>query len=118
MKTCTFEGCERKHFCRGYCTGHYQQFYRGQELKPLAKKWTRAARDKDGKVCRQCDAYKPYEEFHVEKRASDGKQTACKMCVNEDRRRRRAHERKLKALHLDYVARQKEKLATMKKAEG
>lgn len=26
MKTCTHEGCTTKHFCKGYCTKHYQRF--------------------------------------------------------------------------------------------
>lgn len=34
-RTCTYEGCGRKHYGRGYCAGHYRQLERGYELKPL-----------------------------------------------------------------------------------
>lgn len=33
-KKCTVEGCDNKHYCKGYCKKHYQQFYRyGQILE-------------------------------------------------------------------------------------
>ena len=34
-RTCSFDGCENKHCARGFCSGHYQQRKRGEELKPL-----------------------------------------------------------------------------------
>lgn len=37
-KTCSFDGCGRaltKHSARGMCTGHYQQWKRGETLAPL-----------------------------------------------------------------------------------
>lgn len=37
MRTCDFDGCERRHDARGYCRGHYQQFKSGRELKPLGR---------------------------------------------------------------------------------
>jgi hypothetical protein len=51
MKTCKFEGCDRKHSSRGWCATHYQQQYlygetwpigspglpRGKKLDPLDK---------------------------------------------------------------------------------
>lgn len=35
MKTCEFEGCDRKHRTKGYCASHYSQFRLGKELTPL-----------------------------------------------------------------------------------
>lgn len=35
MKTCTFEGCEKKHKGKGYCQGHLVQMRRGKDLTPL-----------------------------------------------------------------------------------
>jgi hypothetical protein len=32
---CTFDGCTRPRYCRGYCTGHYRQSISGKPLKPL-----------------------------------------------------------------------------------
>ena len=34
-RTCTFQGCERKHVSLGYCQGHYWQHRAGRELTPL-----------------------------------------------------------------------------------
>jgi len=36
-RLCSFPGCERAHLARGLCTGHYQQMWKGQELKPIVK---------------------------------------------------------------------------------
>lgn len=38
MKTCTFEGCERKRRAKGLCSGHYQQLTSGRELVALRPK--------------------------------------------------------------------------------
>lgn len=38
MRICTFDGCDKrltKHSARGLCTGHYQQWQRGEELRQL-----------------------------------------------------------------------------------
>jgi hypothetical protein len=35
IKTCTFEGCAKKRYVRGYCTGHYRQLMQGKTLTPL-----------------------------------------------------------------------------------
>lgn len=39
-RTCTYEGCDRKHLAKGFCTGHYQQFLAGRELAPLIRRGT------------------------------------------------------------------------------
>ena len=35
-RICSFDGCDRKHYGRGYCRGHWEQWHRGNPLKPLA----------------------------------------------------------------------------------
>lgn len=35
MKTCGFDGCDRRHAAKGLCAGHYQQQYLGRELTPF-----------------------------------------------------------------------------------
>lgn len=37
-KGCSFEGCTRAFFSRGYCRAHYMQDYRGAELTPIKEK--------------------------------------------------------------------------------
>lgn len=32
---CSFAGCGRPHSARGYCVSHYNQWYRGEEIRPL-----------------------------------------------------------------------------------
>lgn len=32
---CGFDGCGRRRFCKGLCSGHYQQQLAGKELQPL-----------------------------------------------------------------------------------
>lgn len=34
-RTCTFPECDRKHYARGLCEGHYRQHTGGKELRPL-----------------------------------------------------------------------------------
>lgn len=35
ITTCTFEGCGRPYFCRGFCEGHYRHLKRYGEPRPL-----------------------------------------------------------------------------------
>lgn len=37
QRTCSFEGCDQPHWCKGYCTKHYQRF-RKYGLEGLADK--------------------------------------------------------------------------------
>ena len=39
VKYCKYEDCLRPHFCRGYCTGHYDQLRKGKDLRPLAERY-------------------------------------------------------------------------------
>jgi hypothetical protein len=32
---CSFDGCERAHHSKGWCGGHYVQWSKGQEVRPL-----------------------------------------------------------------------------------
>ncbi|MCT2177431.1 HNH endonuclease [Brachybacterium muris] len=34
-RTCSFDGCDRRHLAKGWCKSHYKQAARGRELKPL-----------------------------------------------------------------------------------
>lgn len=59
-RTCTFEGCSRQHFSRGFCKLHYDRWARHGDpsvcLKPLAARgaptqWLRANAQHDGDEC-------------------------------------------------------------------
>ncbi|TKT03428.1 endonuclease VII domain-containing protein [Streptomyces lasalocidi] len=45
MKTCIFEGCEKRHCARGYCNGHYQQLKAGKTLRPLGEPAVREVKE-------------------------------------------------------------------------
>ena len=86
-KTCSFEGCDKPVAARSYCTGHYRQQRRGQELRPLRKRSTKAEvellRAQGLKRCPNCDQVKPFEDFTKSKRSKDGRHSQCKTCEVE-----------------------------------
>lgn len=43
-KICSFEGCDKAALAKGLCQGHYQQQWKGQELRPLRSQITLEAR--------------------------------------------------------------------------
>lgn len=49
-KGCLFEGCDREHKSRGYCSAHYWQMKQGNELKPI--RYTRRWKGPKGVPCR------------------------------------------------------------------
>lgn len=42
--TCTFDGCDGKHFSAGLCAGHWQQRNKGRELAPIIRGRSQADR--------------------------------------------------------------------------
>lgn len=84
---CGFEGCTRKKIYKTYCSGHNKQFNKGQTLRPLLDR-APVRKDANGKECRGCTTYKPYEEFHNSSRAKDGKQVNCKECQKAQKKQR------------------------------
>lgn len=83
---CAFEGCRNKGKSRlshrggpegWFCTPHWIQWDRHEELKPLKKVKKSYINDKFRR-CTACDEVKPQQEFHG--RTGGGKQTQCKEC--------------------------------------
>lgn len=37
--TCSFDGCAQDSKARGYCSGHYAQLLRGQDLRPTRRRF-------------------------------------------------------------------------------
>ena len=48
IRPCSFEGCDKKRVFRYYCQGHYVQYKKGKELKPLREKVIGAGCTKEG----------------------------------------------------------------------
>lgn len=97
---CIFEGCLKDRWCKGYCVGHYQQYHRGQTVRPLERRWRKVERTDSDKKCGKCDAFKPLEDFHRSKTSKDGRQHFCKQCQNEAIRLRRQKKREEKQREL------------------
>jgi hypothetical protein len=68
---CSFLDCDKPLNSRSLCHGHYQQLWRGENLRTL---WTRNSNaSPDGRMCNQCSRFKPWAEFY-------GKRSRCKVC--------------------------------------
>lgn len=85
-KTCLFDGCGRKHFGLGYCSGHYQQLRQNRPLTPLRpnrKNGETAIRNSDGyKFCIYCETWKPESRFSSHGATVDRLQSYCMDCVS------------------------------------
>lgn len=100
-KTCSFEGCGRKHYGNGLCQGHNQQRQRGQELRPLAAPRSTGARKeatpcafngcgKDARTVGLCSGHynqrqRGQELVPLRPRRANGSTVACSFsgCVND-----------------------------------
>ena len=76
---CEFETCDRLATRRGMCTAHYTQWRRGGELKPLRPRKD-LHKDAKGRVCTNCEVYKPWSEFYKSSRPG-GRQAVCIPCM-------------------------------------
>lgn len=90
MKSCTIEGCDRKHYGQGLCNTHYQRKKTGRDLNsPVRfnrKNKASAERDSDGnKLCINCSTFLPEAMFQDNPASFDGKQPYCNTCVSERR---------------------------------
>lgn len=101
---CSFEGCDKGHWSRGYCGTHYLQWWRGVELTPRHATRRPAgsanARDAQGrKECPTCRAWKPEGEFTKNTHRTDGLEFHCRPCARE-----KAEDRKLARWAVDLKA--------------
>ncbi len=85
QKTCTFEGCEKRHEAKGLCPGHYRQSMKGKPL--VALRTTREP--SDFKTCCACKRTLSLAEFGRCSRARDGFRYNCKRCQSEAVRRKK-----------------------------
>jgi len=111
-KLCSFESCDKPIEAKGLCKGHYYQLRRGQELRPLRKKISKAEaerlRARGLKRCPECDQVKPLENFAKNKSRKDGRHHQCKACLAEYREANR--ERRLEYNRQWYGANREQRL--------
>lgn len=63
-RTCAFESCSRKHYSRGFCTFHYRQHLRGQELE-LPRDYVRQAQQCLADGCEDKPKAHGYCQLHL-----------------------------------------------------
>lgn len=78
-RVCQFEGCERKHFGRGYCHSHYLQWRRGITLRPIRSR--RPVAPKGQGYCSKCSCFKPESDFGWDAQREQFKRL-CKPCAS------------------------------------
>lgn len=97
MKTCTVVldgvGCDKPHRAKGLCSGHYRQRAMGYEFTKLRTKAPRgslAIRDAKGnKHCARCDQWLDESQFARSSSSSDGFQSWCRRCQQDERKQTR-----------------------------
>lgn len=70
-----------QNLCRD-CHNLRRRERRDVEVKRIAE----SVATSDGKKCPRCETFKPWSEFHANRRQKDGKQAYCKPCGNDVRR--------------------------------
>ena len=78
--SCTFLGCERKHYAKGYCNPHWQQQHKGRELTPIVSVPLTARNELGQKRCSGCASWKDVESFGSNKAQPDGLAVLCREC--------------------------------------
>ncbi len=78
---CSFPGCERKHYAKGYCNPHWQQQHRGKELTAVESVPLTARNNLGQKRCSGCATWKDADSFGGNKAMPDGLATLCRECA-------------------------------------
>lgn len=84
-RRCGFPGCDREYFSTGYCSAHYQQWYKGGPIYPVGssvRELTSLQRNESGeKKCPGCETWKPETDFSARNATKgDGLSSHCKQC--------------------------------------
>jgi len=122
-RTCSAEGCDRKHFGKGLCRTHYNAMAVRRRRDPQEWAVHRAevaaaqvaaalALTLPEKPCSKCGERKPRAEFTTQPRCVDGLHSWCKACLRvlananyDSARARETHRRK--KVDPEYVAKRK-----------
>lgn len=80
---CAFPGCPDVADSRGFCMGHYMQWYKGKPMKP--KRNYRVSKiDDKGRVCVSCGLYKTNEHFYKYSNRNRTPRSRCKDCYKKE----------------------------------
>ena len=77
-QSCEVSYCDKKHFCKGYCTKHYQRFKKFGT--PFYEKPENFNRDTH-KYCPMCKTVLEHSKFGKDKHRGDGLKSYCKKCM-------------------------------------
>lgn len=82
---CSYEGCIKDLYCRGFCTAHYNQLRIGAAVGPLASESRSPipaeSRDEAGnKYCHGCTEWQEITKFNVNRARIDGLSEFCREC--------------------------------------
>jgi 5-methylcytosine-specific restriction endonuclease McrA len=84
-RTCDIQGCDTKHFGKGYCQKHYRRWKKhGDPTKVLPAAGGKSPtynEDRSAKTCPHCDLMKPLEDYYPAKTPKDGKRSWCSDCT-------------------------------------
>lgn len=69
IKLCSFDGCDRKYYGKGYCATHLKQYHKGNGLKPIKVPVKNPNRGYNRvvnghKKCGICRETKPVQDYH------------------------------------------------------
>src|SRR5262252_10407466 len=81
MRVCDYDGCDNKHYGRGWCTGHYQQWSKGGPMRGLDSVPLSFRNEAGEKRCPGCADWLPETSFGANKAMPDGLANRCKDCA-------------------------------------
>jgi len=87
-RTCSVEGCGRKHEARGLCQAHYARFRRGEGFQLSRRRnGSPAKRNERGqKECGVCLRWLPIDVYSINRAMTDGLSNLCRDCHRERQR--------------------------------
>lgn len=94
MKVCNFDGCDKKHYGKGFCNAHWEQQRKGNPLTPLYSSVRRgeqiAAEVAQGYLtCSRCRLKKPLSEIGKATGSRSGFRSNCLECESGSHRFRK-----------------------------
>ncbi|MGW3753820.1 endonuclease domain-containing protein [Streptomyces sp. NPDC005134] len=80
-KICTYENCDKPVKTKSLCNGHYQQYWKGEPLKPLKKRGANTKWLNGFKICPGCELNKSEAEYDGNASKASGFDSHCRECT-------------------------------------